>query len=89
MKYVLQKNVHSTGVYSGAQFETKRPINICPNVKSYENMRIYGCIQNWLESVESSNGVIQCVHLDPLHYSEVGEVLMCVTRKKLQLAEGD
>jgi hypothetical protein len=87
MKYVPQENVHSTAVCFGAQFETKRPINICPSVKSYENMRIYGCIQNWLESVESSNGVIQCVHLDPLHYSEMEEMLTCVSRKKLQLAE--
>ena len=87
MKYVGQENVHSTGVYSGAQFETKRPISVCLSVNGYENMRIYGCIQNWLESVESSNGVIQCVHLDPLHYSVVGEVLMCVSRKKLQLAK--
>jgi hypothetical protein len=87
MKYVPQENVHSTGVCSGAQFETKRPINIRPRVNGYENMRIYGCIQNWLESVESSNCVIQCVHLDPLHYGVVGEVVMCVLRKRLQLAE--
>jgi hypothetical protein len=62
---------------------------MCPSVNGYEIMRIYGCIQNWLESVESSSGVIQCVHFDPLHYSVVGEVLMCVSRKKLQLVEWD
>ena len=89
MKYVPQENVHGTGVHSGAQFETKRPIVICLSVNGYENMRIYRCIQNWLESVESSNGVIQCVHLDLLHYSVVGEVLMCVSRKTLQLTERD
>jgi hypothetical protein len=87
MKYISQETVHSTGVCSGAQIETKRPINMCPSVNGYEIMRIYGCIQNWLESVESSSGVIQCVHFDPLHYSVVGGVLMCVSRKKLQLVK--
>jgi hypothetical protein len=89
MKYVPQENVHSTGICSEAQFETKRPINTCPSINGYEKMRIYGCIQNWLESVGSSNGVTQCVHLDPLHYNVPGGSADVRITKKLQLAESD